>query len=133
MKIIFRTVIILVAALVVVGIASALNSAGAFGNLGSLGREGFGGGREFNGQPPALPDGTRPNFEQGGGFQRGDFGRGGGDREERGGANVFGLFEIGKNLLIMTVITVVIVLVSKSIKSVGRRTSASRVASNQPD
>jgi hypothetical protein len=133
MKIVFRTLIILVAALVVVGIAGALNSAGTFDNLGPIGREGFGDGREFNGQPPTLPDGTRPNLEQGGGFQRGGFGRGGSNREGRGGANVFGLAEIGKNLLIMTVITIVIVSVSKLIKRLGRRTSALRAPSNQPD
>jgi hypothetical protein len=126
-KIIFRTLIILMAALVVAGIAGALNSAGAFGNLGPIGREGFGGGREFSGQASIFPEGTRPNFEQGG------FGRGGGDREGRSGANVFGLAEIGKNLLIMAVITVVIVLASKSIKRTGQRSSAPRAASNQPD
>jgi len=130
MKIVFRTLIILVVALVVVGIAGALNSAGAFGNLGPIGREGFGGGREFNGQPPTLPDGTRPNLEQGGGFQRGDLGRGGGNR---GGVSVFGLSEVIKNLLIMTAITIVIVSVSKLIKRPGQRTSALRAPSNQPN
>ena len=110
MKIILRTLIILAAALAVVGIAGALNSAGAFGNLGPLGREGFEGGRpferEFNGQLP-----TRPNFEQGG-FQRG---RGEG-REGRGGASAFGLSEVFKSLVMMTVVIVVIVPASKLLK-----------------
>ncbi|MBP7687548.1 MAG: hypothetical protein KA765_06565 [Thermoflexales bacterium] len=131
MKIIFRTVIILVAALVVVGIASALNSTGAFGNLNLIGREGFEGGRpfgrEFNGQLPTSSDGTRPNFEQGG-FQRG---RGEGDREGRGGASAFGLSEVLKSLVMMTVVIVVIVPASKLLKRVGWRGSPPRAASNQ--
>ena len=128
MKIIVRTLIILAAALAVVGVASALNSAGAFGNLEPLGREGFEGGRsfgrEFNGQLPTLPEGTRPNFEQGG-FQRGGFGRGEGDREGRGGASLFGLSEIGRNLLIMTFITIVIVAASRTLKRLRSTRSAS--------
>ncbi len=117
MKIIVRTLIILAAALAVVGVASALNSAGAFGNLGLPGREGFEGGRsfgrEFNGQP--LTTGTRPNFEQGG-FQRGGLGRGEGDREGRGGASLLGLSEVIKSLVMMTVVIVVIVPASKLLK-----------------
>ncbi len=113
MKIIARTLMILAAALVVVWIASALNSAGAFSSLGPLGREGFEGGREFgrefNGQLP-----TRPNFEQGG-TQRGDFGRGRGDRA-RGGASVFGLAEISRSLVMMTVVIVIIVLAAQGLK-----------------
>jgi len=109
MKIIARTLMILAAALVVVWLASALNSAGALGNLGQLGHEGFESGREFNGQPP-----TRPNFEQGG-LQRGGFGRGRGDREGRG-ASVFDLAEITRSLVMMTVVIVVVVLASKLIK-----------------
>ncbi len=111
MKIIARTLIILVAALVVVGIFGALNSAGAFSTLGPQGRGGFDGGRafgrDFNGQPPTLPEGTRPNFERGG------FGRGGGDR---GGINAFGLSEVIRSLVMMTVVIVIIVLASKVLK-----------------
>lgn len=123
MKIIVRTVIILVAALVVVGIASALNSAGAFANLELVGRGGFEGGRsfgqDFNGQPQTLPNGTRPNFERGG------FGRGGGGREGRGGASIFGLSEVSRSIIMMTVVIVVIVLASKFLKRLRPNRSAS--------
>ncbi|MBI5563800.1 MAG: hypothetical protein HY870_02820 [Chloroflexi bacterium] len=126
MKIIVRISIILVAALVVVGIAGALNSVGAFSNLEPLGREGFEGGRpfgrEFNG--PLPTDGARPKFEQDG-FQRGGFGRSEGDREERGGASLFDLSGIGRNLLIMTIITIVIVLASRTLKQLRSTRSAS--------
>lgn len=122
MSILKRTLIILVAALVVVGGTAAVAQMGWLNNIG------FGEGREFRPDGPQFAGNgeLRPFGE--GGFPDGDF-RG---RGERGGS-LFGIGELVKNLVIVVGIFVVIVVVSLAgswIWKKARRSSA-QPAGNQ--
>ena len=128
MRILYRTLLILVAAAIVSGAAVAFASTSAAQSMfrGFDGRReqrfGENGGRGFpNGAPPqgALQNGTFPNetFEQNN-FPRGEFGRRGG----RDGAN-FSLFAAGeliKNIVIMSVIVAAFVIGSLLWRAVRR-------------
>ena len=104
MNILKRTLIILVAALVVVGGTVAVAQAGWLNNIG------FGVGREFRPEGQQFPGGVegsvRPQFDEGG-FPDGDF-RGGGER----GGSLFGIGELIKNLVVVSGIFAVVVAVS---------------------
>lgn len=98
-----RSLIILVAALVVVGGTFAVTQMGWLNNIG------FGEGREFRPDGPQLSgdvEGSVPPQFNGGDFPDGDF-RG---RGERGG--LFGIGELIKNLAIVAGIFVAVVAVS---------------------
>jgi hypothetical protein len=111
-KIITRTLILLAAALVVVGITMALQSAGLLASVGAPGGfEGRPSGGSFEGGPP--PGGFTPGGE---GMRHEGFGdRGGfGDRHEGGRGGMFNASEIVKNLGVTAVIIAVFVLLSRA-------------------
>ncbi|MEI7771784.1 MAG: hypothetical protein WCI67_17460 [Chloroflexales bacterium] len=105
MKIVTRTLIILAAALLVVGATLAVVSAGGASGPGGpgFGRDGFGR------QPPAgsVEGQRRPGALPGGGA-------GFGDRGREGGRGSFSAFEILKNLVIITVIIAFVSLLNQA-------------------
>jgi len=111
-KIIIRTLILLAAALVIVGITMALQSAGLIASVGDPGGfEGRPSGGFAQGGPP--PGGFTPGGE---GMRHEGFGdRGGfGDRHEGGRGGTFNASELVKNLGITAVIIAVFVLLSRA-------------------
>ena len=110
MKIIGRTLVILAAALVVVGITFAVARSGY---LTSAARQG----------PPS-------GFSQGqAGASQGTGARGGPGRGERGSGGLFALFEVGKNLGIIAVIVAIVAPMSYVLSRRKQRTSTQRQAS----
>ena len=125
MNLLKRTLIILVAALVVVGGTVAVARVGWLNNIG------FGEDRESRPDGPRFggdgDSGIRPQFDEGA-FPGGDF-RG---RGERGGS-LFGIGELIKNLVIVSGIFAVVVAVSLAGSWIWKkaRRSAAQPAGNQ--